>query len=186
MFSDNEIISGQKNGVINIWNIDTCKLINTFIDTDLIYSNDEISCFLLLPKCNIIVYGTSRDKIKIFDVQTFSLIYVQNNTRSDDEYQIHKYCVCISPDDKKIVFENNNGTIEIWNIDFTISNDSIFPPKSIHILTGHHRIISDICFSFDGTKIISGGEDRTIKVWDAHTGNLIIAIHNKKPIIKSR
>ena len=37
-------------------------------------------------------------------------------------------------------------------------------------IRGHHGSVSSVTFSPDGSKIISGSEDRTIRVWDASTG----------------
>ena len=35
--------------------------------------------------------------------------------------------------------------------------------------SAHNGIVFSVAFNHDGTKIVSGSEDRTIKVWDAGT-----------------
>ena len=35
--------------------------------------------------------------------------------------------------------------------------------------SAHSRDINSVAFNHDGTKIVSGSDDRTIKVWDAGT-----------------
>jgi WD40 repeat protein len=37
-------------------------------------------------------------------------------------------------------------------------------------LRGHDDIIESVAFSPDGSKIVSGSQDKTIRVWDAGTG----------------
>ena len=37
-------------------------------------------------------------------------------------------------------------------------------------LQGHDKLIRSVAFSPDGSKIISGSDDQTIRVWDATTG----------------
>ena len=37
----------------------------------------------------------------------------------------------------------------------------------------HSRLIMSVAFSPDGTKIVSGSGDKTIKVWDANSFNLL-------------
>ena len=40
-------------------------------------------------------------------------------------------------------------------------------------MEGHSNYIYSIAFSPDGTKIISGSSDKTIKIWDANTGQCL-------------
>lgn len=41
-------------------------------------------------------------------------------------------------------------------------------------LRGHSRVVSSIAFGPDGKKIISGGLDGSVRVWDAETGAELI------------
>ncbi|KIJ43482.1 hypothetical protein M422DRAFT_169940, partial [Sphaerobolus stellatus SS14] len=43
-------------------------------------------------------------------------------------------------------------------------------PKNLSILQGHQRSVTSIGFSPDGTKIVSGSYDNTVRLWDASTG----------------
>jgi hypothetical protein len=40
-------------------------------------------------------------------------------------------------------------------------------------LTGHEGPVSSVAFSADGTRIVSGSPDKTLRLWDAHTGKPI-------------
>ncbi|HOF00910.1 MAG TPA: WD40 repeat domain-containing protein, partial [Spirochaetota bacterium] len=45
----------------------------------------------------------------------------------------------------------------------------IVPPKTkkiFHIIGGHTNSINAVCYSPDGSKILSGSSDGTIKEWD--------------------
>lgn len=41
------------------------------------------------------------------------------------------------------------------------------------ILKVHENEITSVCFSLDGTKIVTGSVDRVVIIWDAKTGGII-------------
>ena len=45
--------------------------------------------------------------------------------------------------------------------------------KCLQTLEGHSNSLHSVAYSPDGTKIISGSGDKTIKIWDANTGECL-------------
>jgi len=45
-------------------------------------------------------------------------------------------------------------------------------------LTGHTNTICGVAFSPDNLKIVSGSRDNSIKIWDAHTGQLLNTLNS--------
>src|SRR5882757_3361730 len=39
--------------------------------------------------------------------------------------------------------------------------------------TGHAARIGSVCYSPDGTRVVSGSDDKTIRIWDAESGTVI-------------
>ena len=37
-------------------------------------------------------------------------------------------------------------------------------------LTGHSAAVNSVAFSPDGTRVVSGSDDNTVKIWDSQTG----------------
>ena len=49
----------------------------------------------------------------------------------------------------------------------------------MHDLSGHSDIVSSVCISADGSKIVSGSRDRSIKIWNSETGDVIHTLQGK-------
>ena len=40
----------------------------------------------------------------------------------------------------------------------------------MHTLTGHSDRVTSVAFSRDGTHIVSGSDDKLVKIWNTETG----------------
>jgi len=43
--------------------------------------------------------------------------------------------------------------------------------RQVHKLAGHSDIVYCVAFSPDGTRVVSGSQDRLVKIWDTKTGD---------------
>ncbi|KAG8707426.1 hypothetical protein FRC09_001830 [Ceratobasidium sp. 395] len=59
----------------------------------------------------------------------------------------------------------DSNIIQIWNAD---TGDLVG-----QLLEGHTKSVSSVAYSPDGACIVSGSQDGTIRVWDAHTGQIV-------------
>jgi WD40 repeat protein len=48
-------------------------------------------------------------------------------------------------------------------------------------LQGHQSILRSTKFSADGSTVVSGGLDATIKIWDVQTGNILNSLTVFRP-----
>jgi WD40 repeat protein len=46
------------------------------------------------------------------------------------------------------------------------------------VLSGHTDVVNDLTFSSDGTLLVSGSDDKTVKLWDIQTGGVIKTFSN--------
>jgi WD40 repeat protein len=42
--------------------------------------------------------------------------------------------------------------------------------RQVHTLTGHSDCVNVVAFSPDGNRVVSGSDDRLVKIWDTETG----------------
>ncbi|MDJ0516337.1 MAG: WD40 repeat domain-containing protein, partial [Trichodesmium sp. MO_231.B1] len=54
--------------------------------------------------------------------------------------------------------------------------DSVRTLRERNRLHGHQSWVKSVAFNHDGTKIVSGSDDNTVRVWDANTGKEIVKI----------
>jgi WD40 repeat protein len=88
--------------------------------------------------------------------------------------------VAFSPDGKSIVSGSSDMTLKVWDSGvsaLTPSNPQPIPERSCLLAaaslelkaekqSAHSDTIWSVGFSPDGTKIVSGSDDKTLKVWD--------------------
>ncbi len=135
----------------------------------------EITSLAYSPDGTRIVSGNANNTLKIWDSRTGQeLMTLVGHTTSVN-------AVAYSPDGTRIVsgageWTQSSKELKIWdaqtgNILMTLYHadnydPNVFPPEKINSVT----------YSPDGTKIISGSDDGTLKVWDAQTGNQLMAL----------
>lgn len=84
----------------------------------------------------------------------------------------------------KVSAANRRGDILIWNLPATGGES----PKPVRHLVGHTRAINCLLLSLDGKTLISAGNDRTVKFWDAllTTGELAEVVLNDGVVRKDQ
>jgi len=114
----------------------------------------------------LLLSGSSDHNIKLWDVESASLI----NTFS--EHVTVTRDVKFTPDGKSAI-SAENSYIVYWR-------NAVDGPIGKLIFYGHTGTVYSVDMSNDMNTIISGSQDKTIKVWDAQNGDLLKTIidHN--------
>ena len=155
-----KIISGSWDGTIKIWDANTGECLKTLEG-----HTDNVESVAYSPDGTKIISGSQDRTIKIWDASTGECLKTLEG---------HVNSVAYSPDGTKIISggserisgkyirkhikrkDKDFGAIKIWDAN---------TGECLKTLEGHSKDVSSVAFSPDGTKIISGSEDHTIKIW---------------------
>jgi len=81
-----------------------------------------------------------------------------------------------------LAYHNNTIATGLHN-NITIFN--ALTGSQIAVLSGHTQHVISVAFSSDGTLLVSGSDDKTIKLWDVQTGGVVKTFHGHTDTILS-
>ncbi|EPQ53524.1 WD40 repeat-like protein [Gloeophyllum trabeum ATCC 11539] len=174
------IVSGSDDNTIRVW--DACT--GQAVGDPLKGHKASVRSVAFSPDGKHLVSGSSDKTIRLWDAETGEEI---GEPLRGHESSVSS--VAFSPDGKTIVSGSHDKTIRLWDAQtgdavgeplrgHKYSVQSVaFSPDGKHILSGMHipdaMRVPSVAFSPDGQHIVSGSDDKTITLWDAHTGKPI-------------
>lgn len=104
-------------------------------------------------------------------------IWSANDGESDRDLQLGEFHSCAwSPDGTRVLVGSMSDHLAIWWVAWPFGHPGRVTEfgSDLHPivaeLDGHDSWVSDCGWSPDGTRVVSAGSERTIRVWDAATG----------------
>ncbi|PAV19327.1 nucleotide-binding-oligomerization-domain like receptor [Pyrrhoderma noxium] len=148
------IASGNYDGTISIWNAATGESIHGTLEghTEPVYS------VAFSPDSKYIASGSDDRTVRIWDVEKGSVIGEPLKGHSD---RVH--FVIFSPNGIHFASSSNHEVI-VRNVE---SREMSYPPLESDLS------LSEIVFSHDSSKILSGYFDGAIHIWDVSTGTML-------------
>jgi WD40 repeat protein len=147
-------VSGDQNGQIYLWDMDNLKIIQTYaLQGDAIKSirfNKEGSQFAA-------VVG-SGNQLRIFD-----LMHAKHIGRNDDNL-LDIEAMDLNEIKNQLFTAHDNGTVGVW----LVTTDSL---KKIKTWKAHEGIVTGVQTLRNGN-LLTVGNDRAIKIWDAAFKNI--------------
>ncbi|MBD2580508.1 WD40 repeat domain-containing protein [Oscillatoria sp. FACHB-1406] len=147
--------SGDDAG-LNLWQWQALEKNYLFLDT-----NNNILSLLITPDSQVLI-SAGLDGIRLWDLRTQKPIY----TLARFDNQIHH--IAIDPRSGYILATGGvKGEIKYWNVR---------TGGAIAQFSAHRDNIGALTFTPDGSKLISGSDDRSIRVWAANSNRLLYTL----------
>jgi WD40 repeat protein len=129
-----------------------------------------VSAIALSPNGSAVASGSSDGVLRLWDVKTGKVIVKwTGHTRVVNS-------LCWSPYGKRVLSGSDDGTTRTWDVK---SGKTVLGP-----IKNAHQFVSAVIYSPDSTKFATGGDHKNgVKIWDAKTGELLIAIKHKNWVL---
>lgn len=158
------------NGDLSLYSMADYKLIRTFereVD-DIIASSLSIS-----EDGSLIAVGYSDFVVGLWDPKLGQLLF-ENKCHNDGIFSV-KF---IPGKNNKIVTSSLDSTIKFWDI---LYDNQGLPRLSLsHVLKGHTNSVLSLSINAEGTWLLSGSKDMTVKLTDIETATMIYDIQAHK------
>jgi WD40 repeat protein len=164
------LFSVSGDNILSIWDTYTGECLRTGQKVP----SGEQNCFA--PNGRTVASATKEKTIRIWDSMTGHCSHLL-------EGHTHEiYSVCFSADGRTLASGGEDKTVRIWDGLFAkppaAADGAQSAPKPVtkqcsRILAGHTDRVYSICFISDGRTVASASGDRTVRVWDVKTGNVL-------------
>ncbi|HLP87192.1 MAG TPA: serine/threonine-protein kinase [Nostocaceae cyanobacterium] len=142
------LASGSFDKTIKLWNLNQPTPLRTLEP-----NSQTVTAVAFSPDGQILASSSRDRQIKIWNVSTGEKL----RTFSGENHNVTT--LAFSPNGQ-ILAAARDKSIKLWNVTTGLE---------VATLTGHTQTITSLAFNADGTILVSGAEDKTIKIWRVGT-----------------
>jgi WD40 repeat protein len=158
------VISGGEDALIRVWSFDRLRMSGGGRHIRTLQGHtDNIRSVACSADGRIVVSGGFDATVRVWNSETGeSLATLRDHTGWVSG-------VAISADGRTIGSGGFDRTVRLWSVDKLKMSGHLPSSECLATLEGHTGGVWSVALSPDGLKIVSGGDDGTVRLWDTHT-----------------
>ena len=141
------LASGADDFSVLIFRVDTAEL-----ETALEGHSKPVNAVAFAPDGITVVSGSFDKQVRVWNVETGECSVLEGHEDSVTSVAFNK---------ELVVSASRDTLIKIWDVQ---------TKKLLRTLEGHEDYVTCVAFNSDGSKLVSGSEDQSLRVWEVATG----------------
>ncbi|KIO00211.1 hypothetical protein M404DRAFT_153493 [Pisolithus tinctorius Marx 270] len=172
-----KIVSGSDDKTVRVWDVERGALVRKLEG-----HSDAVNAVALSPDGEMIASGSWDETVRVWDVGSGVQIFSPIEGHTDAIFS-----VAFSPDGKRIASGSDDQTVRVWDAGRGVQIGSPLEGHTSAVesvafsldgkiasvgspLLGHNDAVFSVAFSPNGKTIISGSDDKTVRIWDVERG----------------
>lgn len=167
--------SGGSDATARLWTTDRPVPVRLFTG----HTSNCINSVVFHPNCNYLLSGGEDKTVRLWDIQTGQCVRLLNGCPAGI------YKVDIDPSGQYAVGADVFGTVHVWDLGTGKKVTELRSPRLVNIPQPTYSqrrqsvdMIHSLAFSPCGKALATGGDDRTVRIWDIRK-----AIANPAPVL---
>jgi eukaryotic-like serine/threonine-protein kinase len=158
-----QVVAGGEDGVATVWDVTDGRPVHRLPEKH----EYTATCAAFSPDGTLLATGSWGGVLRIWDARTGQLrCKIDGHTRRISAVVFHR-------DSRWLATASFDRLVKVW--DATTGELLKTMPGPMQTMQGHTGVISGLVFSRDGRRLFSsGGEDKTVKVWDLLSGREVL------------
>jgi WD40 repeat protein len=151
--NEKEVAFGRGNGEVGLWDFNKSKSECLLSVTQRDSHCDKVRSIIFTRDGKYLITGSEDKKVRFYNLRRPS--------ESPDLIELSECItsIMLSPDAQKLAVGSRNGTIWLFDLPYRAASKP-------QVLKGHQGTVWSLTFMLDGQRLISGSEDKTVKVWN--------------------
>jgi WD40 repeat protein/serine/threonine protein kinase len=177
----------NKTGIVKVWDIEPllsdARHVELHIQPSATFLGhaEMIGDISFSPNGELLATASNDYTVRLWDVRAALSDHADRDGSGRHElavlrgHEFHVNSVSFSPEGRRLASASVDGTAILWDVAESIrqaqentleSNHDLLPGVQIDRLVGHDGDVLDVTFNALGNRVITSGNDQTIRIWD--------------------